>query len=73
MFDQGGGADGNAVAAGTILAALMDTLVNKGIISDAEIRALLGKADDALKPKATIVNVIDARKVIAALVKRFTR
>ena len=64
MFDQGGGVNGNAVAAGIILVTLIETLVDKGIISDAEVRTLLGKADDALKPKATIVSVIDARAVI---------
>jgi hypothetical protein len=71
MFDQGGGAHGNAIAAGTILVALFDTLVSKGIISNAEVQALLAKADDALKPKQTITSIIDARAVIAALVKRF--
>jgi hypothetical protein len=72
-FDQGGAARGNAIAASTILVALMEALVNKGVISNAEVQALLGRADDALKPNVTITSVNDARKVIETLVKRFDR
>ena len=73
MFDQGGGPHGNALAAGSILVSLIDALVEKGVLSKADVKGLLGKADDTLKPKSTIVSVDDARAVIAALAAQFDR
>ena len=72
MFDQGGGSHANALAAGTILVVLIDTLVEKLVISRADARALLTRADDMLKPTSAIFSTIDARKVIAALLKHYT-
>ena len=69
MFDQGG--HGNALAAGNVLVALMDTLVEKHILSRIDARALLTRADDMLKPTSAIFSTIDARKIIAALCERY--
>ena len=72
-FDQGGASAGSSLAAGTILVALIDALVSKGILSKTDVRELLEEADTDLKPKSTIESAIDARKIVAALVARFNR
>ena len=69
LFDQS--ADGNVRAAGNVLVALIDTLIENHVLSRTDARALLTRADDMLKPTSTIFSTIDARKVIAALLERY--
>jgi hypothetical protein len=69
MFDQGG--HGNALAAGNVLVALIDTLVEKDILSRTDARSLLTRADDMLKPTSAIFSTMDARKIISALLERY--
>jgi hypothetical protein len=71
MFDQGGGPHADALAAGNVLVALMDTFVEKHILSRTEVRTLLTRADDMLKPTSAIFSTIDARKIISALIDRY--
>jgi hypothetical protein len=60
MFNQS--AHGNALAAGTVLIALIETLVSKGVLDHGDVPAILTRATVASQ---------DALRVIAALQKKF--
>jgi hypothetical protein len=68
MFEQT--AYGNALAAGTILIALIDCLIDKGLITRSDAQGVLKSAAADLK-KETTVAAAEATAVIAKLVGRY--
>jgi hypothetical protein len=71
MFKQS--AHGNALAAGHVLIALMDTLIDKGVITRSDAQDVLSRAAaEVKKTNATTVAGTEAQSVIASLLGRYT-
>jgi hypothetical protein len=62
-------AQGLALAGGAIMSALLDTLVEKQVISNAEVRALLSRALLGIGPHARSAGGYEASKVIASIMR----
>jgi hypothetical protein len=71
MFKQS--AHGNALATGSILIALIDTLIDKALITRSDTRDVLTRAAAEIKKThATTVSGTEAQSVIADLLGRYT-
>jgi hypothetical protein len=62
---------GNALAAGTAVIALIDTLIDKGLISRTEAQGVLIRAAAGLKPREKTIAGAEAIAVIADLMSRY--
>ena len=66
-------AHGNALAAGTVVIALMDTLIYKGLITRSDAQGVLSRAASEIKKtNPTAVAGTEAQSVIADLMSRYT-
>jgi hypothetical protein len=68
MFKQS--TQGNALAAGTMLIALIDTLIDKGIIARSDAQGILIRAGASLKREDTSM-ATEALAVVADLMPRY--
>jgi hypothetical protein len=60
------------IAAGAALGGLLDALVEKGILSRAEVRNVLGNAHTALSPYRQMLGVSDASQYLSSLAQKFS-
>jgi hypothetical protein len=69
MSDADDKAQGLALASGVIMVALLETLVEKNVLSAAEVRALLSKALIGIGPHARSAGGYEASRAIAAIMR----
>jgi hypothetical protein len=69
MSDADDKAQGLALAGGVIMVALLETLVEKNLLSAAEVRALLSKALLGIGPHARSAGGYEASRAIAAIMR----
>lgn len=66
-------ANGSAVAAGAIVACLIDTLVTKGILTREDVGTMLGNAPQRLAPFGQTPDTAAARETITAIAMMYAK
>jgi len=66
-------ANGSAVAAGAIVACLIDTLVTKGVLTAGDVGIMLGNAHHRLNPFGISPDTAAARETISSIAAMYAK